>query len=369
LYDAAFYLGLFFEHGLGVDKNLHKAEYLYHCAIESTLGHIAMLQLAHLYLNKKVNGKVKIQEAVFWLEKAATLDTDLVDIEKINTLKNNNSNTINPLPLYESSNSNNKDDTEIVTEVVDPPRVHSLPFMKERMSNKTIMSNSSTPLLAPQCGSERRKSLVSTKINKKYTHNHSYSYSYGTSNTINTNHQHNNSNSYSQSSSKELHEDNNQILNKDNMQDLTESQFEKLTENNNEVTENDIMEELNLENENIGNISKDSIKSDSSSNIIMSLSIIEDVSNVLNDDDEKSIQFEFTGKNYYEKMNQKVASCKIIQFNLQVQSEACFILYELYKNGYLNVLEKNLKLSKYYLNVASVNGSTKAMVSKSVLIL
>ncbi|ORX55858.1 hypothetical protein BCR36DRAFT_402681 [Piromyces finnis] len=354
LYDAAFYIGLFFEHGLGIDKDIQKAEYLYHCALESILGHIAMLQLAHLYLNKRDNGKIKIKEAVFWLERAATLDSDLVDIEKINTLKNNNSNTVNPLPLYESSSSNNKDDIEVVTEVVAPPRVQSLPFMKDRLQNKTNYSNNSPPVLTPQINSERRKSLASVKIDKKYSHNHSYSYSYGTASFINTINQHN------PFPSKNISEINVQLSSDNVQENFTESHLDKETEYANEITENEIMKELEKDDENIGNISQSSIKSDSSSNIIMSSSIIEDVSKLLNNDEE-SEKWEFTGNNYYERMKQKIASCKIIQFNLQVQSEACFILYELYKNGYLNILEKNLKLSKYYLNVASLNGSTKAM--------
>jgi len=93
--DASFYLGIFYEHGLGIDKDLEKAEYLYHCAIESTFGHIAMLQLGNLYLNQKINGQARIKEALYWLEKAATFDSDLIDMDKINNLRNNKySNTI-----------------------------------------------------------------------------------------------------------------------------------------------------------------------------------------------------------------------------------------------------------------------------------
>jgi len=362
-------LGLFFEHGLGVDRDIRRAEFLYHCAIESTLGHITMLQLAHLYLNQKVNGKIRIQEALFWLERAATLDSDLIDIEKINYLKSYNSNTINPLPLYESSNNFNKDDVETIIEVVAPPRVQSLPFMTGRTPSKNSFSNNTTPLLTPHTNKERRRSLASAKISKQYAHNHSYSYSYGTTNNTNINqhHKHNNSHSSSTKDSQNINE-NIQEINEDIQENITESQNKNETENNNIVTENDTINSTEQEIEDKANISQDSIESNSS--LIMSPSTIEGLSKyVINDDDNDSVQLEFAGKNYYEKMKQKVAMCKDIQFNLQVQAEACFILYELYKNGYSNLLEKNLKLSKYYLNVASLNGSTKAMVNNYILYL
>jgi len=336
-HDSAFYLGLFFEHGLGVDRDIRRAEFLYHCAIESTLGHITMLQLAHLYLNQKVNGKIRIQEALFWLERAATLDSDLIDMEKINYLKSYNSNTINPLPLYESSNNFNKDDVETIIEVVAPPRVQSLPFMTGRAPSKNSFSNNTTPLLTPHTNKERRRSLASAKINKQYAHNHSYSYSYGTSNNSNTtqHHQHNNSHSSSSKDSQYINE-NIQEINEDIQENVTEAQNKKETEDDNIVTENDTINSTEQEIEYKGNISQDSIESNSS--LIMSPSTIEGLSKyVINDDDNDSVQLEFAGKNYYEKMKQKVAMCKDIQFNLQVQAEACFILYELYKNGYSNL--------------------------------
>eukprot|EP00833_Pecoramyces_ruminatium_P008101 jgi/Orpsp1_1/1182133/evm.model.c7180000080031.1 len=357
-FDAAFYLGLFFEHGLGVDQSLEKAEYFYYCAVESTLGHIAMFQLAHLYLNQKINGQTRIKEAIFWLEKAATLDSDLVDMEKINNLKNNNTNTINPLPLYESS-SINKD--EIENPLTTPPRVQSLPFIKDKLK-VTSFSNNTTPLLTPQFNKERRRSLATTKINKKYSHNHSYSYSYGTStssiSSMNDSNKHHHNNSCSQILSNDI-QDLKLQLNIDN-------KTEKNTEIHNNYETEDIDKclteleyEEDIEANEINNISQRSIETHHSSSIIMSPSIIEDVSKLVRDEEQPEILF--NKQNYYERMNEKLTISKNIQFNLQVQAEACFILYELYKNGYPNLLEKNLKLSKYYLNIASLNGSTKAM--------
>jgi len=322
-----------------------------------------MLQLAHLYLNQKINGKTRIKEAVFWLEKAAMLDSDLVDVEKINNLKNNNTHTINPLPLYESSGINKEESNDILTT---PTRVQSLTFIKDKA--RTSFSNSTTPLLIPQFNKERRKSLATTKINKKFTHNHSYSYSYGTSLTsLNDSNKHSyghfHKNSLSPSSTNENQDFKKiELKNKDNdnTEENTESQFKNETEEIDRYLteiENEINKKTEQDNDN-----KSQSQSSINSPIIMSPSIIEDISNLM-EDDEDPCEMLSNKSDYFEKMNEKITISKNIQFNLQVQAEACFILYELYKNGYPNLLDKNLKLSKYYLNIASLNGSTKVMLN------